>query len=570
MTQVDPRKDSDNQFAALVARGRQGLVVHYACEGFDDAGNETARIACIAVRSLADSETIGFSVNREAELLGIQPNAILENFAAVEKSMLAHFYKFVASRPSVTWIHWNARDPKFGFPAIAQRFQIQGGRPVEIRAEDKFDLGQALCAAYGDDYVGHPRLENLLALNPIANMDFRTGRDQAQLFRQGAFGEIQSSVLRKVDVIANIVKLAARSELKTAASQRGPGKVFISHAVADKSVVRPFRDLIEGGIGISAHDIFCSSAQGQGIRPGRDFKQSIRQHLNEATVVIALISPNFYASAFCMCELGGVWLQAKAILPVLIPPFDYSDLKAVLEGIQVLKAMEGADLDSLRDELAHIAGTSAFSTARWTERRNEFLAKMPGLIAELPAPPTVSAATHNSVLAQLETQAEDSARVQQVGPGYTGAGVDIKLFEARISELESQNRDLQGAAARMERERVAPAVTYAGRSFSDIYAVLEMLNVKLHVDNQENRFTEAAGLRVLLDYHALLASGVTNQVAATLFELSLFGFAGNLVALGLADAGKEPAGAVWQRIQLNAEGKKFLTECAVRMANNAG
>jgi hypothetical protein len=159
-------------------------------------------------------------------------------------------------------------------------------------------------------------------------------------------------------------------------------KLFISHAANDKPLVEAFVDLLEGGIGVSPRDIFCSSLKGQGIRPGADFKSSIRDHLDEATCVIAMISPSFYGSAFCMCELGGVWLQAKSLLPVLVPPIQFSDLKAILAGLQAGQLKERADLDELRDELAQRLSISPLPTPRWNTRRDAFLKSLPKLLKQ--------------------------------------------------------------------------------------------------------------------------------------------------------------------------------------------
>src|SRR5208282_967014 len=128
-------------------------------------------------------------------------------------------------------------------------------------------------------------------------------------------------------------------------------KLFLSHDASDKPLVDAFVNLLEGGIGVRPSDIFCASLKGQGIKAGADFKESIREHLDDATCVIALITPRFYSSAYCMCELGGVWIQAKSLIPMLVPPLAFSDLKAVLVGVQALKVAERADLDQLRDDL---------------------------------------------------------------------------------------------------------------------------------------------------------------------------------------------------------------------------
>ena len=106
-------------------------------------------------------------------------------------------------------------------------------------------------------------------------------------------------------------------------------------------------DLLETGVGVPHKAIFCSSLKGQSIKPGKGFVDSIRGSLDDATCVLALISEAYYASAFCMCELGGTWLVTKSFLPVLVPPLDYSDLKAVLNGLQVSKLASEEDLDEL-------------------------------------------------------------------------------------------------------------------------------------------------------------------------------------------------------------------------------
>lgn len=179
-------------------------------------------------------------------------------------------------------------------------------------------------------------------------------------------------------------------------------KLFISHSASDKPLVEVFVDLVEGGIGVPPLDIFCSSLKGQGIRPGLDFTSSIREHLDEATCVVALITPNLYGSAFCMCELGAVWIQAKNLIPILVPPLEYSDLKAVLAGLHALKVADKADLDELRDEIAKRISIDPLSTARWNVRRDDFLRSLPQILARLPAETAVARATHDKTLKELD------------------------------------------------------------------------------------------------------------------------------------------------------------------------
>lgn len=192
-------------------------------------------------------------------------------------------------------------------------------------------------------------------------------------------------------------------------------KLFISHAVHDKALVESVVDLLEGGVGVSHKDIFCSSLKGLSIKPGRDFVDSIRNSLDEATCVIALISEAYYASAFCMCELGGVWLKSTSFLPVLVPPVDYSNLKAVLNGLQVSKIASEEDLDELRDELIERLAIEGHKTPRWNTKRRQFLADLPAKLASARFEGAVDRATHEKLRKEFAAyQVEYEAREREI------------------------------------------------------------------------------------------------------------------------------------------------------------
>ena len=169
------------------------------------------------------------------------------------------------------------------------------------------------------------------------------------------------------------------------------GKVFISHATDDKPLAEALADLIEAGIGLIHDQIFCTSLAGQGIPAGKDFKTHIQGELTTSVVVIALLTPNYYASAFCLCELGGTWVLSKDFLPFVTPLAGFGDLKAVLKGVQALRIDQDTDLDEMRDRLSAFA-PSPTPTSRWSVRKDKFLKGLAGTLAALPKPknPTAS------------------------------------------------------------------------------------------------------------------------------------------------------------------------------------
>ena len=82
--------------------------------------------------------------------------------------------------------------------------------------------------------------------------------------------------------------------------------LFVSHAVADKPLVDAVISmLLESGMGIPTDQIFCSSFDEQGIPPGADFGPFMRTKWREAEAILAIVTPQYYESPFCMCETGG-------------------------------------------------------------------------------------------------------------------------------------------------------------------------------------------------------------------------------------------------------------------------
>ena len=121
-------------------------------------------------------------------------------------------------------------------------------------------------------------------------------------------------------------------------------KIFISHAAKDKKLADLLVDFLETGTPLTSNDIFCSSLEGLGIPTGKNFIEYIKEEIQTPETVILLLSPNYFASQFCLCELGASWALSHNVLPLLVPPLTYDDIEGVLSGIQINKIN---DLDGI-------------------------------------------------------------------------------------------------------------------------------------------------------------------------------------------------------------------------------
>jgi hypothetical protein len=218
MTAPSPAKQkaAQTKLQSMFADAGNIWVVHYSCESFYDRPNGASpRITSIAVRRLDSGQTFSFSIHQVAEERGVPFDQIEAHYDDLERKMLDAFYHHVGSHRGMRYLHWNMRDINYGFAAIEHRYRVLKGTPVIVEDDKKIDLARILIDIYGVGYIGHPRLENLLAKNSIKPRDFLTGPQEAEAFEKRNFVGLHQSTLRKVDVLANLAERAHTRQLRT-------------------------------------------------------------------------------------------------------------------------------------------------------------------------------------------------------------------------------------------------------------------------------------------------------------------------------------------------------------------
>ncbi|MEW4210701.1 toll/interleukin-1 receptor domain-containing protein [Priestia megaterium] len=149
-------------------------------------------------------------------------------------------------------------------------------------------------------------------------------------------------------------------------------KIFISHAVKDRELVTELINLLEG-MGIESNQIFCSSVPGYGIPLGVNFLEKIKSELNGNVTVIFVLTPNFYKSPVCMCEMGATWVQTKFHIPIVVPPLDFKDMLGVISTTQGLKINEPGHLNNLNSALSDEFSLPLLQFNVWERKRDRFI-----------------------------------------------------------------------------------------------------------------------------------------------------------------------------------------------------
>src|SRR4051794_18557507 len=96
--------------------------------------------------------------------------------------------------------------------------------------------------------------------------------------------------------------------------------IFISHASEDAALAAAVVEtLLIVGSGVSREDIFFSSGAGTKVPAGEGFQEYIRKRVKGAALVVAVITPKFVESAFCLAEVGAAWIKTGKLFPLAVP-----------------------------------------------------------------------------------------------------------------------------------------------------------------------------------------------------------------------------------------------------------
>ncbi|NBA89177.1 TIR domain-containing protein [Emticicia sp. CRIBPO] len=157
-------------------------------------------------------------------------------------------------------------------------------------------------------------------------------------------------------------------------------KIFISHSSLDRKIVEQIIDTLEA-IGVPSDKIFCSSFEGYGVKLGSDFLETIKKELNNNVLVLFVLSTNFYASTISICEMGATWVKTNNHIPILIPPFEYVDVKGVIPTTHGMKINEKDKFNSLKEKVETLLQLPSVIPNVWERKRDKILKEINLILA---------------------------------------------------------------------------------------------------------------------------------------------------------------------------------------------
>ena len=161
-------------------------------------------------------------------------------------------------------------------------------------------------------------------------------------------------------------------------------KIFISHSSQDLAFVQPLVELFEH-IGLNSENMFCSSISGYKVPLDDNIYEYLKkQFQNYDLRIIFVLSENYYNSVASLNEMGAAWVLQHKYTCVLLPQFDYRDVKGVVDHMKISIKLD-SDKRELKDRLNELRNIiadefglnmSLSSQNVWERHRDEFIDKV--------------------------------------------------------------------------------------------------------------------------------------------------------------------------------------------------
>ncbi len=205
-------------------------------------------------------------------------------------------------------------------------------------------------------------------------------------------------------------------------------------------------NLLVDGIGVPHDEIFCSSLKGYGIPIGKNFVDWVKAEIEGPKLVILLLTPNYFTSSFCLCEMGAAWVKSHEIFPILVAPLTYEDLKGIHVATQAAKVDDELQYNQIRDYLGEVAGIKVNKTIIWDLKRKDFFNKLPGILKDLPQVKVVSESELESIKSELKEAIETVSEFSQELDEAKKRIVDLEALKDKSDVKELNKKSAKGLA----------------------------------------------------------------------------------------------------------------------------
>lgn len=135
--------------------------------------------------------------------------------------------------------------------------------------------------------------------------------------------------------------------------------IFISHRSADKDVADMVMTFLVQ-TGIPREYIFCSSLPGNDIN--EKISAEVKEDLKHSVINIAILSRDYYQSAYCLNEAGILWFCDVPVIPIALPEITPENMYGFLNNEYKIRRLDcSADIAYVYDTVCKAVGIQSSS-----------------------------------------------------------------------------------------------------------------------------------------------------------------------------------------------------------------
>ena len=124
---------------------------------------------------------------------------------------------------------------------------------------------------------------------------------------------------------------------KSTTQEKVKSIIFISHRSTDKKNADMLVDFFVG-TGISKDTVFCSSLPGNDIN--EKISDEVKTALKNSAINIAILSQDYYQSAYCLNEAGVLWYEDVPVIPIALPEINSNNMYGFLNNEYKLRRLD--------------------------------------------------------------------------------------------------------------------------------------------------------------------------------------------------------------------------------------
>lgn len=150
-------------------------------------------------------------------------------------------------------------------------------------------------------------------------------------------------------------------------------KLFISHSHKDQEIASRLVRIIDESLEVPANAIRCSSAPGYQLALGDLTGTQLRNELDSADAIVAILSPRSIEADWVLFELGAAWGLVRRTIPLLVGGLEHDDLPGPLRGTLGGQMADANVLEQLVEQIGERQHWPRRNTPRGQESMRELV-----------------------------------------------------------------------------------------------------------------------------------------------------------------------------------------------------